>query len=993
MIPIRLQLTNFLSYRGTTELDFDGLDLTCIAGHNGAGKSSLLDAMTWALFGRSRSKSDDDVVNRIAGRNGEQAEVRFEFLLEGDHYRVMRQKQPGRTTSLELQICAGDGDWRTLSEPGVRATQTAIEQLLRMNYDTFVNASFFLQGRADEFTTKTPGKRKEILAELLGVNRWDSYRDAVHQRLQLEEGRRAVIDAQIEAIELELAKEAERCEALAEAEARHAALAAQREVKEKLVEQMRHVQSAIVQQKQQVKNLHAALVRGEARLAELEQASEKRRAELAQAEALLQDAPAIRAGYEAWQVAEREWKGWQEKADAYHALQRERRPHELAVESARSRLQQQQQEHLARQAEVAAMAGEQTTLAESIAETRAALAKLEAQRSALAAQQDAFHDARAALQKLESQRQLWQQEQKQLDLRRREVNVLQQAEGEVRANREQAEQELARLDEKAVQLAQQREQYARALGDLDRLRNEQPALEEQMKRLRQRIDQLEDEAGGSCPTCGQPLTETHRQEVLAAVQEEGKEHGDRWRTNKEKIAALEQEIPVLERAIRDGERLDRERRSQEQRLAAATARLEETARKVEAWQAEDEPRLGVLAAKLADTVALVAQQGKVQELGKGLEERPALETAYNGAQRQLSDAEARLASIEKARESWETEGSAALAAITARLEANDLAPGAQAALASLDEKMATLGYDEAAHAGARQTRDELEEAPQRYQALVKAEAAVRPVQESLADLEAQLRDQQAQVVEARAQHEAAAEALAQLEDGAGDVAAAEQELFDLREQEIAAARRVGAVQQSLAVLEDQRKRKAELQEEGEQLNQLIRRLDLLKKSCGRDGVQALLIEQALPEIETDANDLLERLSNGEMRITFETQKALKSRDELAETLDITISDNAGDRPYENFSGGEQFRVNFAVRLALSRILTRRAGARLQTLVVDEGFGSQDTEGQQRLVEAINVIRDDFARILVITHLSELQDAFPRRIQVQKGPAGSQLTVF
>jgi DNA repair protein SbcC/Rad50 len=45
------------------------------------------------------------------------------------------------------------------------------------------------------------------------------------------------------------------------------------------------------------------------------------------------------------------------------------------------------------------------------------------------------------------------------------------------------------------------------------------------------------------------------------------------------------------------------------------------------------------------------------------------------------------------------------------------------------------------------------------------------------------------------------------------------------------------------------------------------------------------------------------------------------------------------------------------------------------------------------VEAINVIRDDFERILVITHIGELQDAFPRRIQVQKGPGGSQIAVF
>lgn len=130
-----------------------------------------------------------------------------------------------------------------------------------------------------------------------------------------------------------------------------------------------------------------------------------------------------------------------------------------------------------------------------------------------------------------------------------------------------------------------------------------------------------------------------------------------------------------------------------------------------------------------------------------------------------------------------------------------------------------------------------------------------------------------------------------------------------------------------------------------------------------------------------------------MRVAFETQRQLKSRDALAETLDIRISDTLGERPYENFSGGEQFRVNFAVRLALSRILARRAGARLQTLVIDEGFGSQDPVGRQRLVEAINIIQDGFARILVITHIDELRDAFPNRIEVSKGRAGSQVVLY
>ena len=94
-----------------------------------------------------------------------------------------------------------------------------------------------------------------------------------------------------------------------------------------------------------------------------------------------------------------------------------------------------------------------------------------------------------------------------------------------------------------------------------------------------------------------------------------------------------------------------------------------------------------------------------------------------------------------------------------------------------------------------------------------------------------------------------------------------------------------------------------------------------------------------------------------------------------------------------YSGGEAFRVNFAIRLALSEILSQRKGARLQTLVIDEGFGSQDVQGRQRLIEAINLIRNDFAKILVITHLDELKDAFPNRIEIEKTDRGSTVTVI
>jgi exonuclease SbcC len=128
-----------------------------------------------------------------------------------------------------------------------------------------------------------------------------------------------------------------------------------------------------------------------------------------------------------------------------------------------------------------------------------------------------------------------------------------------------------------------------------------------------------------------------------------------------------------------------------------------------------------------------------------------------------------------------------------------------------------------------------------------------------------------------------------------------------------------------------------------------------------------------------------------MHVKIETQRQTK-RGDLLETLDINISDELGTRNYEMFSGGEAFRINFAIRIALSKLLARRAGAPLPTLVIDEGFGTQDSDGIEKLKEAINSIQDDFDKILVITHIEELRDAFPTRIDVIKTAEGSTLTV-
>jgi exonuclease SbcC len=165
----------------------------------------------------------------------------------------------------------------------------------------------------------------------------------------------------------------------------------------------------------------------------------------------------------------------------------------------------------------------------------------------------------------------------------------------------------------------------------------------------------------------------------------------------------------------------------------------------------------------------------------------------------------------------------------------------------------------------------------------------------------------------------------------------------------------------------------------------------LAEAFGKKGVQALLIETAVPEIEEEANALLAKMTDSRMHLRFETQRETK-RGDVLETLDINISDELGTRSYEMFSGGEAFRINFAVRIALSKMLARRAGAPLPTLIIDEGFGTQDSNGMEKVKEAITSIQESFEKILVITHMDDFRDAFPVRIDVIKTPNGSTVEV-
>lgn len=165
----------------------------------------------------------------------------------------------------------------------------------------------------------------------------------------------------------------------------------------------------------------------------------------------------------------------------------------------------------------------------------------------------------------------------------------------------------------------------------------------------------------------------------------------------------------------------------------------------------------------------------------------------------------------------------------------------------------------------------------------------------------------------------------------------------------------------------------------------------LEEAFSRDGIPALVIDAAIPEIEETANDILSRLSDGRMTIKLVTQKQTQTAG-IRETLDIVIADAEGERPYEDFSGGERLRIDLAVRIALGRMLATRTGAQIETLILDEVAAPLDEAGRDSLLDCVNRLRSSFGCILLITHHEDLKDRLPTQIIVAKDGAGSTVQI-
>ena len=873
MIPISLSLSGFLSYRESVTLDFTMFDLACIAGANGAGKSSLLDAITWVLFGQAR-KRDDSLINNQSST----AEVELVFAYEGNIYRVQRLLPRGKTSLLEFHILQRNepesanqngyaangkvslllnGQWKPLTERTLRDTQSRIEKTLRMNYETFVNASFFLQGKADQFTQQRPGDRKRILGSILGLEVWEVYRQGAADRRKSVEADIAALDGRLEEINAELAEEARRIARLKELRLALKRLSELRKTQETVLEQIRITLAQLEEQRKLVTAMKNQLDASARLIAEQEVQLTERQLECDAYREINQRAGEIQAAYMAWSQSRQEIEEWEQVATRFREQEKLRQTPLDEINVTRARLEQEQQR------------------------------------------------LRQDEQRLANQVQEGENLNNQIETVRKEIEAVNQ------------DQKRRVLLQSELDIARQRKADAEA---------ENPRLKADMEDLKSRIDQLEATEGALCPLCGQPLTPQDRTRLIAELKTQGKEMGDRFRANQSLLGESGQLVKQLEADVTELGRADQ---------------------------------------------ALLMHTENLTRLAERLEQ------------------------IRLARSGWEKEDAPRLVEISQTLEGETYAPQARAQLSEIDNALKAIGYDAAAHDAARRREQDGRSSAEELRALEKAQAALAPLEREITGLDTQLARLKSETTQQQEAYEKVRQSLDDAEKQAPDLTGAERDLRSIQEQENQLLLEVGAAQQKVDVLEDLKTRRKAWELQREEYARLVGQYKQLERAFGKDGVPALLIEQALPQIEVKANDVLDRLSGGSMSVRFITQAAYKDRhrDDLRETLDIQISDSAGTRDYEMFSGGEAFRVNFAIRLALSEVLAQRAGARLQTLVIDEGFGSQDAQGRQRLVEAINLVRQDFSKILVITHIDELKDYFPTRIEVEKADSGSKVRIM
>jgi len=1051
VIPLQLSLKNFLSYRDA-QLDFRGLHVACICGANGAGKSSLLEAMVWAIWGESRALTEDDVIH--AGAT--EALVDFLFQCQQQTYRILRSRHRGQVSTLEFQVQIPSG-FRSLTERGIRATQQLILQHLKLDYDTFINSAYLRQGRADEFMLKRPSDRKQILADLLKLDQYDALAEQAKEQSRQLKAEQTLLERSLETI----AQQLQQAPTLAAEQLRlDQALAQMRQQQESDLQTLRQLQQ--IQQQRYTWAEQQALQQQQAQTLEqdchrIHQERITFQQQVRQLETVLQDAESITERFSQFQALQAEEESQSSKFQMHQALQAQ------LQELQQQQLQQQQllREQLRQaetelgwlnqqQQEIQQTLGKATEIEaglEQLRQTRTRLSQLDQLQMQVAPLMQRRQQVQAQLDRSQARLTARLEElaalRQQLDAQQQQQPVIQQAAEAVTTQIDQLERRQLyqqQVREKGIErrtfmerLQEQQRKCEREIAELDHkllmlqhdrtdgTEIETQTLEPASLQLRPAQEQggqlslsslrcaesstvsrslhLHGSAYPPCPLCNHPLDAHHWQVVIDRHQQEKQEIQDQLWVIREQLTTSDREIRVLRQEYRDLDRelveygsiLEQRGKLQEQleTLLQGQERLQQVLS--EQLQLQQALQRGDYATELHqelhlldETLTQLKYDDRNHALVRGQVDRWRWAEAKSAELRQAQRKQAQL-------EQQQPQLAARIAALTQQLA--DLPISAlQQQITQQERVLLELGYLPEQHLALRQQLKQAQVWQSHYQSLLQARHYYPTMQERIQSLTELLTSRSQMQEKLQRQVLALTQQLEQTPDPEAALQTLEQHMQQRREQMDQGLAHLGRLQQQAQQLSELEQRDLQLRAQLEEIRRQFRIYQELAQAFGKNGIQALMIENVLPQLEAETNLTLGRLSANQLHVQFVTQRASRktSATKLIDTLDILISDMQGTRPYETYSGGETFRVNFAIRLALARLLAQRSGMALQMLIIDEGFGTQDEAGCDRLIGAINAIAADFACILTVTHIPHLKEAFQTRIEVNKTEQGSQI---
>lgn len=890
MIPRILQIKNFLSYSGQVQtIDFTPYSLICLSGKNGHGKSALLDAITWAVWGQARksqgtAKADEGIVRMGQTR----AFVDFEFEMEGVIYRVHREffKGYGKPIAgLEFQVAdSATGTFKTLTCKTIRETQERIEQILKLDFETFLNTSFFRQGSSNEFSKKTPKERKQILSNILGLERYDLISDAaLVQARSLQESLIKILATQELNIK-EIEKIAEFEKSLKAIESHGLGL-----------------RKKIDESRAQVKQLDEKIASSELFLKNIQKLEES----LAE----------LKLDANAWRKIH---------ANILSS------PNLEKLEAQKNTLKIIEKKHLNEQADLLNFSTNFLSIAATLRERKQMLASLLEQQI----EKLTFEAANKNFQ-FSSLEQLLQKNIADLSkfntLHNDLIAQIEQSEKIIQGWQQEQKIFLC-LQARQNQLLEYKEfSHQRMLACRDNMLSAKVSLESLLSC---------DKTCAVCPTCNRTVDADFAKRLQANFlwqQSFSRHKGSRLKFLHEQICT---QILQNQQTLECFQLKATTAKAHEIKLVDLKKTLVELIKEIDTEQQ---------AVKLNENKLKTMRDDckQTEQLLKSLVTHKAGRISQQFADEKLQSMRMQLREL-----------------YPQKIIARDLS----ARQTKLSAKLEAL---ETKLQQAVQAFSEVKAQAVRKITLIKNYAETRKQKTALYDKKHLI---ESQLLDLLAQKKYSQESLIETETLHQD-----------------ALKSFGSIKQQLLQAKALEETLATQQAKIVQLKLEIDDFQVLAQAFGKNGIQALIIESVIPEIESEANLLLSQLSDEQAMIFIEPLKDLK-KGGYKESLDIKISDSAGIRPYEMFSGGEAFRIDFALRIAISKLLAKRVGASLQTLIIDEGFGSQDQEGIARVMEAIYSVRKDFSKIIVVSHLQEMKDNFPVHFLVNKGLTGSTISV-